>query len=150
MYKNILVPLDGSELAETALFEAVKVAKLTNAGNLVLLSVVQVPSVLLAGGMEGIDITRFQQSQHDKAGKYLSDIESKLSAEGIHIKSEIIEGAAAESIVTYSLTHTIDLIVIATHGYTGMKRLMLGSVALSVLHDSHVPVLLIRPAASRK
>ena len=43
----------------------------------------------------------------------------------------------------------IDLIIIATHGYTGMKKLMFGSVALEVLHSSHVPVLLIRPESCR-
>jgi nucleotide-binding universal stress UspA family protein len=150
MYKNILVPLDGSELAETALMEAVKLAKLTKDGKLVLLTVVKMPSVLFAEGTEGIDMVRFKKSQFNRAQTYLADIESKISKEGISVVTEVNEGAAAESIVAYSLSHVIDLIVIATHGYTGVKKLMLGSVALSVLHDSHVPVLLIRPAASRK
>ncbi|MBN1383162.1 MAG: universal stress protein [Deltaproteobacteria bacterium] len=150
MYKNILVPLDGSELAESALVEAGKIAKLINDSKLVLLTVVKIPSVLVADGVEGLNLPKFKQSQFDKSQKYLAEIESRLSSEGIKATSDVIEGAVAESIVEYSLKNAIDLIVIATHGYTGMKKLMLGSVALSVLHDSHVPVLLIRPEGSRK
>ncbi len=51
--------------------------------------------------------------------------------------------------MNYAEANDVDLIVIATHGYTGMKKLMFGSVALRVLHDSHVPVLLIRSESCR-
>jgi nucleotide-binding universal stress UspA family protein len=150
MYRNILVPLDGSPLAEAALTEAVKLAKMTGGSKLTLLTVVKLPSVLFADGMEGIDVVRFQKSRFDRARSYLAAIESKTEKEGVSVASDVIEGSASEAIVEYSLRHGIDIIVIATHGYTGMKKLMLGSVALSVLHNSHVPVLLIRPATSRK
>ena len=55
------------------------------------------------------------------------------------------EGDAAQMIIDYVKKNGIDLIVIATHGYSGVRRLMFGSVALQVLHDADVPVLLIRP-----
>jgi len=57
----------------------------------------------------------------------------------------LLEGSPAQSIVSYAAQNGVNLIIIATHGYTGMKQVMLGSVALRVLHDAHVPVLLIRP-----
>ena len=53
------------------------------------------------------------------------------------------------TISDYAKENGIDMIVIATHGYTGLKKLMLGSVALGVLQESHVPVLLIRPDSCR-
>lgn len=150
MYKNILVPLDGSELAETALAEAVKLAKLSNADKLVLFTVITIPSILLSDTAEGLDIMRFKQGQFQKAQKYLAEVSSRITPEGINVVPEIMEGVASDLIVDYSMNHEIDVIVIATHGYTGLKKLMLGSVALSVLHDSPVPVLLIRPAARSK
>ena len=51
----------------------------------------------------------------------------------------------ATCIVKYAKDNDVDLIIIASHGHTGINKMMLGSVALEVLHDSHVPVLLIRP-----
>jgi nucleotide-binding universal stress UspA family protein len=84
------------------------------------------------------------------ARKYLAKIESQLNSEGIEVKTEVLEANQPDRAITdYARTNGIDMIVIATHGYTGMKKLMLGSVALSVLHDSHVPVLLIRPESCR-
>ena len=59
----------------------------------------------------------------------------------------IDDNIATMGITDYAQEHGCDLIVIATHGYTGMKKMMLGSIALKVLHQSHVPVLLVRPEA---
>ena len=69
----------------------------------------------------------------------------RLKDDGIDAKADVTFGLAAESLTQYAGKNGVDLIVIATHGYTGMKQLMFGSVALKVLHDAHVPVLLIRP-----
>ena len=82
--------------------------------------------------------------------KYLADVESRLASEGIKVKMESLEGnRPADAISDYAQKNGTDMIVIATHGYTGLKKLMLGSVALGVLHESHIPVLLIRPESCR-
>ena len=77
-------------------------------------------------------------------------MESRLSSEGIPVKTEAIEGnRPGETIVDYARDNGMALIVIATHGHTGFKNLLLGSVATRVLHNSPVPVLLIRPESCR-
>ncbi|MBN1545670.1 MAG: universal stress protein, partial [Syntrophaceae bacterium] len=76
-------------------------------------------------------------------------LQSKLSAEGLNVRTEVLEGNAAHTIIEYATENSVQLLVIATHGYTGMKRLMFGSVALRILHDAHMPVLLIRPESCR-
>jgi nucleotide-binding universal stress UspA family protein len=142
MYEKALVPLDGSELAECALPHVMNLVKKGVAEEVILLDVVEIPSVLLE---EGFDYYTFKNAQLSRAQKYLSDLESKLSAEGVKVKVEVLEGNTAQSIIEYSKENAVNIIVLATHGYTGMKQLMFGSVALRVLHDAHVPVLLIRP-----
>ena len=146
MYEKVLVPLDGSELAECALPHVTNLAKGGAVGEVILLNVVEIPSVWLA---EGFDFISLKNAQFSKAQKYLADIQSQISSEGVKVKAEVLEGRTAQSIIEYSKENAVDLIVIATHGYTGMKQLMFGSVALRVLHDANVPVLLIRPESCR-
>ena len=68
----------------------------------------------------------------------------------MEVVTEVSDGNAAQMISNYVKQNDMDLIVIATHGYSGMKKLIFGSVALQVLHDSDVPVLLIRPKFSKE
>jgi nucleotide-binding universal stress UspA family protein len=83
----------------------------------------------------------------DNSREYFKNLQARFQAEGIDVKTEILQGATAQTIADYARQKAVDLIVIATHGHTGMKRLMFGSVALRVMHESPVPVLLIRPEA---
>jgi nucleotide-binding universal stress UspA family protein len=143
MYQKILVPLDGSELAECALPE---VKRLINEGfprEIILLSVYKIPTYPIQPGFDHYYSTK--KSRIEQLQAYLEGIRSRLSAKDITVKTAIEEGDAGKIIVDYSLSQDVDLIVIATHGYGGMKRLMFGSVALQVLHDAQVPILLIRP-----
>lgn len=150
MYQKVLVPLDGSELAECALNHVKVMVNGGLAEEVTLLNVVNIdiPWAELYG--KNFNINAMRESLFASARKYLAGVESRLSAEGIKVKTEAIEAnKPAGAITEYAQKNGIAMIVIATHGYTGMKKLMLGSVALSVLHDSHVPVLLIRPEACR-
>ncbi len=147
MYKKVLVPLDMSELAECALPEVEKLAESGALGKVILLHVVDIPVAWIP---EGIDIVAVTKSQMDRAEEYLSDVRSRLAAKGIDVDVEVTEGAVANTIIEYAKNNDVDLIVIATHGYTGMKRFMFGSVALRVLQDAHIPVLLIRPESTKK
>jgi len=141
MFKKVLVPLDGSTLAENTLPFVINLAKEGCVEEVVILNVVEIP---IMWSSESFDIFPLKNAQFRRAQKYLAGIETKLSDEGIKIKAEILEGAAAKCIVEYAQSNAVDLIVIGTHGYTGMKELVFGSVALKVLHDAHVPVLLIK------
>ncbi len=148
MYK-ILVPLDGSELAECALSHVKNLVKKNPASEVTLINVIKVEILPQASGV--IDINAIRAELFTESTKYLTGVESRLASEGITVKTESLEGARpAETISDYARKNGMDLIIIATHGYTGLKKLMFGSVALSILHDSHIPVLLIRPEPCRK
>jgi len=147
MYNKVLVPLDGSDIAESALPQVKKLAAGNFIGEVILLSVIDIPSLYLS---EGIDFNALKNDHFNKYQNYLIDLQTKLSAKGIKAKTEILEGRAAQTIVDYAKKNDVDLIVIATHGYTGMKKLMFGSVALRVLHESPAPVLLVRPESCRE
>ncbi len=142
MYQKVLVPLDGSDLAECSLPHVIKMAKEGFIKDICVLTVIDIhPSALL----EGADTTVIYKAQMDNSREYIGKVKARFKAEGIEVKTEILQGSAAQMISDYANEKKIDLIVIATHGYSGVKRLMFGSVAFRVLHDSHVPVLLIRP-----
>jgi nucleotide-binding universal stress UspA family protein len=146
MYQIILVPLDGSEFAECALDHAINLSRMTSVREIILLHVLD-PLLWCQGGR---DFIAFRNFHHTQATKYLEKIKSRLNLEGTTITSEIIEGGIpASSIITYARDHEIDLVIMTSRGRTGLKKLMLGSVALSVLHDSHIPILLIRPESCK-
>lgn len=147
MYPKILVPLDGSEVAESALKEVERLVKGGMVREITLLSVVAV-STLAAS--EGLDLPVYRKSRYEMYEKYLEEVRSRIASEGIVVNTVIREGDAASIINEHVRNKGIDLIVIATHGYSGMKKLMFGSVALRVMHDSDVPVLLIRPKPVKK
>jgi nucleotide-binding universal stress UspA family protein len=152
MYQKILVPLDGSELAECALPHVINLVKDGSAGEVIILNVFSahnnfMPSEFNCGGLGYAEL---KKRVMDFSIKYLADVESRFSAKGIKVKTQSLESIRpAKVIADYAREMGIDLIIIATHGYTGLEKLMFGSVALEVLHNSHVPVLLIRPEFGR-
>ncbi|MDD4998465.1 MAG: universal stress protein [Syntrophales bacterium] len=152
MYKKILVPLDGSELAECALPHVINLVQDGSVGEVTVLNVykVDLSPVGAKGYAQGINVNQIKKSMFTASANYLTDVESRLGSKGIKVKTVSLEGARpAVTISDYAKENGIDMIVIATHGYTGLKKLMLGSVALGVLQESHVPVLLIRPDSCR-
>ena len=150
MYQKALVPLDGSPLAECVLSHIKQLAKEGLVKELTLLNVVKFDITWGGEYPERIDLDAIRKPLFAAARKYLGEIESRLASEGIKVKTEAREGnRPADTITDYAREKGMDAIVIATHGYTGMKRLLLGSVAFGVLHQSPVPVLLIRPESCR-
>ena len=154
MYKKVLVPLDGSPLAECTLSHVKNLFKDGSVGEVTLLNVVKVDFLRAVRESEqyhkGIDINAIREPLFTASRKYLADIESRLVSEGIKVKMESLEGnRPADTITEYAQKKAMDMIIIGTHGYTGLKKLMVGSVAFGVLHQSHIPVLLIRPESCR-
>lgn len=147
MYTRIVVPLDGSHFAEQALTQAVGLARLT-AADVHLVRVADIRSLEHAGPArlpidEGAYGSLLAEESTD-AGAYLRQIEERLRADGVDATSEVIRGAVAKAIV--ALTRAGDVIVMASHGRSGMARWFLGSVAEDILRQSNVPILLIRVA----
>jgi nucleotide-binding universal stress UspA family protein len=150
MYKKVLVPLDGSDLAECMLSHLKSLVKDGSVGEVTLLNIVtiDIPWAELEGGHFNFDALRKQVFTSSK--KYLAEVESRLSSQGIKVKTEAVEAnRPADTIADYAKKNGMELIIMATHGHTGFKKLMLGSVASSVLNQASVPVLLIRPEACR-
>jgi nucleotide-binding universal stress UspA family protein len=150
MYAKALVPLDGSALSECTLSHVKNLFKDGSVGEVTLLNVVKVDMPWAAMGSdlypEDIDVNAIREPLLIASRKYLADIESRLVSEGIKVKTESLEGTRPADIITeYAQKKGMDIIIIGTHGYTGLKKLMLGSVAFGVLHQSRIPVLLIRP-----
>jgi nucleotide-binding universal stress UspA family protein len=150
MYQKVLVPLDKSVLAECALPHVIAMAKEGFAKEIILLTVADV-NISYNNIIDGFDIVAYRDSQIGSFRKYLDDMESKLRSERITVTAKIIEGnRPAQAIIDFSQQNDVNLIVMATHGYTGVKKMLMGSVAFKVLHESHVPVLLVRPEQARK
>lgn len=145
MYKRVLVPLDGSKLAECALSHVKALVKEGSIGEVIVLNVLGA-DIPWDEMNQGIDFHAFRQLLLNTSREYLDDVGSRLRSEGIKVQTELIEASRpAHVIAEYAKNNDIDLIIIATRGYTGIQKLLLGSVAFKVLHEAHIPVLLIRP-----
>lgn len=143
MYKKILIPLDGSLLAEQALEPALVLAEKFSSK----VHFVQVITNYLVPSY-GIDYQvgeTFRDVAVRTAEKYLVTVEDRISLEfDSDIESHVLEGLVAESILDYAADKEIDVIVMATHGRSGIGRWVFGSVAERVLRGSNCPVLMIR------
>ncbi len=150
MDRKVLVPLDGSELAECALSHIKDFVKDGLAGEVTLITILRVDLPWAEAHDEHFNINVLRENIFAASEKYLANVASRLGSEGIKVKTVSIEANnPAEAITEYARKNAMDMIVIATHGRTGMKKMLLGSVALGILHQSHVPVHLIRPEACR-
>ena len=150
MYKKALVPLDGSKLAECAVDHIKALVKEGSVKEVILFTAVRVDTSWVELYGQNFNVAAMRKALLGSATKYLDNLKEGLAKEGIKVKTEVLEAdGAAQGITDYARKKGIGLIVLATHGYTGMKKLMMGSVALSILHHSEMPVLLIRPESCR-
>ena len=143
--KRILVPLDRSQLAETALPMALSLAKKYQA-HVVLLHALE-PTTSLAYATQPATLklyTRLIDRLSLEAELYLQEQQQQLRQQGYKVETEIAKGLAAECIIEAATRREIDLIVMSTHGRGGLARWTTGSVADKVLRHSPCPVLLVR------
>lgn len=141
--KKILVPLDGSDFAETAIAHAETLAKAVNA-EIVLLRVVAMPGAVWAPTNASVIAATFNDIIQE-AHSYIKTEVEKVQEDGCHVKGIVERGAVPEAILSVAEETHADLITMATHGRTGIARWFLGSVADQIVHKSHVPVILIHP-----
>ncbi|MGJ7573078.1 universal stress protein [Variovorax sp. RB2P76] len=147
MFKHILVATDGSTLSKKAVKAAVALAA-GNGAELVALTVVpRYPQSYLEGAMtfSPEDIGRVEKQWADKAQAMLDTVRERAHASGVQVKTaRISSDLVAESIIAAAKKHGCDLIVMASHGRKGLKRLLLGSETQHVLTHSALPVLVLR------
>ena len=135
---KVLVPLDGSVLAEGALPKAVELAEASVAGLLLL-------RAAHAHTLPGVDPTAAQVEVVREAEQYLAEVRDRLGKSGLKkVEASVWYGPAAYAIVEAARLYRVDQIVMSTHGRSGLGRLILGSVAESVVRGTTTPILLIR------
>lgn len=153
--KTILVPLDGSKLSETVLPHVEVLAKQRGAEHVevVLLRVCEPPAIPTYYTPELPDAPlnwgEYIQQETSRARRvateYLAQMESRFKDNNINVRSEILVGKAADEIINYVNKNPFNLIVMATHGRSGLRRLVYGSVTENVLLSVSSPILLVKP-----
>lgn len=166
MYKRILVTLDGSPLSEAVLPQVERLVAGTDA-SVTMLRVAEAPEQTVAGRVKtptplvivgsGPALTTKTEPQiaetrgqairrvKEEAEAYLNEEARALRAKGIEVDSATRLGHAAEEIIDYARTHDVDMIMMTTHGRTGLGKMFFGSVAGRVLLSGVKPILLVRP-----
>jgi len=148
MYKKILVPLDGSKLAECTLEHVRAIATGCHVPEVVLLRVIEEP---ILPYVQAAFLHDTRQKLEADAQDYLSKVADTLKKDGVAVETAVVHGAAAPDILDYAKNNGVDLIIISTHGLSGTFRWVFGSVADRVVRHSPVPVLVVSPqAAGRK
>jgi nucleotide-binding universal stress UspA family protein len=145
LFKKILVPLDGSDLAEKVLPHVTDLAKDSGA-EITLVTVVE-----LSLGVAGSKLEAFPQAVAERkaalwaeAMGYLERAQRALRERGVMAKGIVLEGDVASQLIAYAEKQGFDLIAMATHGRSGIDRFVMGSIAEKVLRSTIKPVLLIR------
>jgi nucleotide-binding universal stress UspA family protein len=158
VYRRILLPLDGSDLAEVAIPHAVGLATLGDA-EILLVQVIDTAGRILAAGASSLElgngegapipVTVAEQAvaaQREQALEYLSGVRDRIAADGhmSQIDVMVVEGSAGEALERLVAREGCDVVVMSTHGRTGVRRVLLGSVAdYLVRHSPGCSVLLV-------
>jgi nucleotide-binding universal stress UspA family protein len=147
MYKRILVATDGSTLSKKAVTSAVGLAAACGAELVALKVVPRYPQAYFEGSipLSVQDVSRVEKQWTDTAQAAVDAVvksakAKNVEAKGITAKSDVV----SDAIIAAAKKHSADLIVMASHGRKGIKRLLLGSETQQVLTHSHVPVLVLR------
>jgi nucleotide-binding universal stress UspA family protein len=156
VFKNILLPLDGTPLAEQIIAPAGELARVMGA-SCTLFRVVHtdVPDSLYSG-TRGAGVTQhvrmmverveqLERQQREQAEHYLEAAAERIRALGVPVQTHVVMEEQTAAAILQETEANFDLVALETHGYSGLKRLWLGSVADKVVRGSHVPVLVQRP-----
>jgi nucleotide-binding universal stress UspA family protein len=150
-FNNILAPLDGSGLAECILPHVREIALGYNSSSIIFLRVVEpffhpIPGESDDGGHVFTEekVKDIEYRNRGSAEKYLGEVMKRLGLKRTTVRSEVLAGNVAETIIEYAKNNDINLIVISTHGHSGMSQWTLGNITERVLHYSDLPVLVVR------
>ncbi|WP_115865019.1 universal stress protein [Halorussus litoreus] len=138
MYENILVPSDGSRGADRAFEQALDLADTYDA-QLHLLHVIDVSGD--AGEFRPVTVV---EELRERGEELTGDLAERAADVGVEARSDVIRGLPHRTILDYVDDHDVDLVVMGTHGRTGLQRYVLGSVAEKVVRLSDAPVLTVR------
>jgi nucleotide-binding universal stress UspA family protein len=136
--KRIVVPLDGSKTSFKALDEAIEIARACHATILGFHGIAFLPTGVMPS------VVPYQIYQKKEAGKFMEEAKLRAAKKGILFKYVITFGNPVEQILNMAKTKKFDLIVIGARGKGRIKELFLGSVSNAILHNSTIPVLLVK------
>jgi nucleotide-binding universal stress UspA family protein len=142
MAKRVLVPVDESEQSLTALEYALGVHP---DATFTLLHVIDPRDFRTYGGIEGsIDMQQIANDEWEHARRVVDEAREQAEAHGVSATTEIITGKAPRAIVEFVEEHDPDLVIMGSHGRSGVSRVLLGSVAERVVRRSPIPVTVVR------
>ena len=147
MYQRILVPTDGSTLSKKAVKSAIELATMSGAELIALYVVPRYPMSYFEGGISVADseVARTEKQWAEKGQAVVDAVQNAAAAEGVKAKAVLARSnLVAESVISAAKKHKCDLIVMASHGRKGIKRILLGSETQHVLTHSKLPVLVLR------
>ena len=147
MYKKIMVPLDGSKLAECVFPHLDSLVKGGQVGEVVFVRVVEPYNFSLMSGEElpkAEDILRLDAEARAGGEQYVQTVADRAKSNGVTVRGEILIGRPSVKLAEYANDGGFDLVIIATHGRSGVARWVWGSVADKILRGARVPVLMIR------
>ncbi|MFN3975368.1 MAG: universal stress protein [Dehalococcoidia bacterium] len=160
-YRLIVVPLDGSSLAEEVLPQVEALASVSRA-EVVLVQVVPLVSQVLNLGLAGGPdvgplppaqveaLSKAMEAEVERAKTYLEQVAQRLRQKGLQVATEVRRGDPGEEIVALAKERRADLIAISTHGRSGLSRLVFGSVAETVIRSAGTPVLVVKPVSKKR
>lgn len=147
MYRKLLVPLDGSSLAERALIHAQSIAERYGAVIVLVHAVVPLPYVVpnpvMTTGEAAPLIADAWAAARDEAHGYLRRARGLLPSD-LTVETEVLDGPPATTLLEYAERAGIDMVVMTTHGHSGLGHLVFGNIAEQMLHEAKIPLLLIR------
>jgi len=152
MYKKILVPLDGSKVSEGSLSHVKAIALGCEVPEVILLTVVEPvlnPEAAIDARAGRDLIAEVEKENRDKLQTYINGVAEKLKNEGITARTVLLSGKPADEILAYAEKNGADLIIMSTHGRSGVSRWLLGSVAERIVRHSPIPVLMVSAAGSK-
>jgi nucleotide-binding universal stress UspA family protein len=147
MYQKILVATDGSPLSKKAVASAIALAALTGAELVALKVIPRYPQSYFEGGLalQAAEVGRVEKQWADSAQAVVDAVQKSAIAKGVKAKAITVKSdLISDAVIGAAKKHKCDLIVMASHGRRGIKRLLLGSETQHVLTHSHVPVLVLR------
>ncbi len=170
MYKRIMIPMDGSKVAECVLSHADAFFKNGLVEKATFVTVMEPVSLPLLESTFGFhllpptnnppmtgkktiyslnseQLEKMEEDRKRQAAEYLENIAARFSKYGTKIVCEVLDGAVADTLATYAEDNDVDLILIATHGRSGIGRWVTGSVADRIVRSSHVPVFMVNATA---
>lgn len=147
MYKKILVATDGSTLSKKAVSSAIAMAALMEAELVALKVVARYPQSYFEGGLavQASEINRVEKQWVDHGQAIVDAVQKAAEAKGVKAKAVAVKSdVISDAIIATAKKHKCDLIVMASHGRKGIKRVLLGSETQQVLTHTHIPVLVLR------